>query len=166
MREETRCRHMDYSIRLAARILSHAPSTVRIAHITVFAIPVVEHWLEWEIAQCVCFSWQKTKHNRQLPWPFWDGVLVPSCELLSVNLMSLNVCVPLTWIVPVDKRVRIPLPDTGNSSAEIVKYIHINSVSSAKIGSKMWLRGKSIRSWCDGSLDRSFIVDPLSYFKF
>ena len=85
-----------------------------------------------------------------------------------MNLMSLNVCVPLTWIVPVDKRVRIPLPDTGNSSAEIVKYIHINSVSSAdssaKIGSKMWLCGKSIRSWCDGSLDRSFIVDPLSYF--
>ena len=27
-------------------------------------------------------------------------------------------------------------------------------------------RGKSVRSWCDGSSDRSFIVDPLSYFSF
>ena len=24
------------------------------------------------------------------------------------------------------------------------------------------LRGKSVRSWCDGSSDRSFMVDPLS----
>ena len=32
--------------------------------------------------------------------------------------------------------------------------------------SKMQLRGKSIRSWCDGSSDRSFMVDPLSYFSF
>ena len=30
----------------------------------------------------------------------------------------------------------------------------------------MKLRGKSIRSWCDGSSDRSFMVDPLSYFSF
>ena len=26
-------------------------------------------------------------------------------------------------------------------------------------------RGKSVRSWCDGSSDRSFLVDPLSYFR-
>ena len=30
----------------------------------------------------------------------------------------------------------------------------------------MQLRGKSIRSWCNGSLDRSFMVDPLRYFSF
>ena len=30
----------------------------------------------------------------------------------------------------------------------------------------MKLRGKSVRSWCDGSSDRSFTVDPLSYFSF
>ena len=29
----------------------------------------------------------------------------------------------------------------------------------------MYLRGKSIHSWCDGSLDQSFMVDPLSYFS-
>ena len=27
-------------------------------------------------------------------------------------------------------------------------------------------RGKNIRSWCDGSSDRSFMMDPLSYFLF
>ena len=31
--------------------------------------------------------------------------------------------------------------------------------------SEIQLRGKSVRSWCDGSLDRSFMVDPLSYFS-
>ena len=30
----------------------------------------------------------------------------------------------------------------------------------------MYLRDKSVRSWCDGSSDRSFMVDPLSYFSF
>ena len=29
-----------------------------------------------------------------------------------------------------------------------------------------WLRGKSVRSWCDGSSDRSFVMDPLGYFSF
>ena len=28
----------------------------------------------------------------------------------------------------------------------------------------MVYRGKSIRSWCDGSSDRSFMVDPSSYW--
>ena len=30
----------------------------------------------------------------------------------------------------------------------------------------MELRGKNVRSWCHGSSDRSFLVDPLSYFSF
>ena len=30
----------------------------------------------------------------------------------------------------------------------------------------MQLPDKSFRSWCDGSSDRSFMVDPLSYFSF
>ena len=32
--------------------------------------------------------------------------------------------------------------------------------------SEMYLRGKSIHSWCNGSSDRSFMVDPLIYFLF
>ena len=30
----------------------------------------------------------------------------------------------------------------------------------------MYLCGKGVCSWCDGSLDRSFMVDPLSYLSF
>ena len=30
----------------------------------------------------------------------------------------------------------------------------------------MYLRGKSVRLWCDGSSDRSFMVDSFSYFLF
>ena len=30
----------------------------------------------------------------------------------------------------------------------------------------MLFRGQSVRSWCDGSSDRSFMVDPLNYFSF
>ena len=29
-----------------------------------------------------------------------------------------------------------------------------------------FITGKSVHSWCDGSSDRFFIVDPLSYFSF
>ena len=30
----------------------------------------------------------------------------------------------------------------------------------------MYLRGKGVQSWCDGSSDRSSMVDPLIYFSF
>ena len=52
MRQETFYCHMDYSFRLTARVLLYAPSH-RIAHTMAFVIPVVEHWLEQEIAQWV-----------------------------------------------------------------------------------------------------------------
>ena len=50
-RKETRCRHIGYSYRLAARVLLYAPDMI--AHTTAFVTPVVEHWLEREIAQWV-----------------------------------------------------------------------------------------------------------------
>ena len=43
VRKETRCCHIGYSYRLTARVLLYAPSHT----------PVVEHWLEREIAQWV-----------------------------------------------------------------------------------------------------------------
>ena len=49
--KETCCRHIGYSFRLAARVLVYEPD--RIAHTTAFVTPVVEHWLEREIAQWV-----------------------------------------------------------------------------------------------------------------
>ena len=50
-REETCCRHMDYSFRLPARVLLYA--SFMMIHTTAFVTPVVEHWLEREIAQWV-----------------------------------------------------------------------------------------------------------------
>ena len=47
-REETRCRHMGYSFRLAARVFYKHHPTDRITHTTAFVTPVVEHWLERE----------------------------------------------------------------------------------------------------------------------
>ena len=44
-REETRCRHMGYSLRLTARVLLYAQSN---RHTTAFGTPVVEHWLKRE----------------------------------------------------------------------------------------------------------------------
>ena len=53
VRKETRCHHIRYSFRLAARVLLYAYPTDRTAHTMAFVTPVVEHWLEREIAQWV-----------------------------------------------------------------------------------------------------------------
>ena len=52
---ETRYRHMGYSFRLTARFFfyMHYPTDSRITHSTAFITPVVEHWLEREIAQWI-----------------------------------------------------------------------------------------------------------------
>ena len=39
-------------------------------------------------------------------------------------------------------------------------------VISLLTGSEMYLRGNSVRSWCDGSSDRSVMVESLGYFSF
>ena len=48
---ESRCRHMGYYFRLTARVLLYAPSQDITFH--GLCSPVVEHWLEREIAQWV-----------------------------------------------------------------------------------------------------------------
>ena len=45
-REETRCHHVSYSFRLAARVFYMHHTTDRITHTTAFVTTVVEHWLE------------------------------------------------------------------------------------------------------------------------
>ena len=50
-REETRCRHMGYSFVLAARVLLYASSYRQDNTYHGLISPVVEHWLEREIAQ-------------------------------------------------------------------------------------------------------------------
>ena len=52
-REDTRCRHMGYSFRLAARCFYMHHPTDRITHTTAFVTPVVQHWLERDLAQWV-----------------------------------------------------------------------------------------------------------------
>ena len=49
VREETHFYHMGYSLQLVRVLLMQD----RISHITAFVTPVVEHWLEREIAQWV-----------------------------------------------------------------------------------------------------------------
>ena len=44
---------MGYSFRLTARVLLYAPSLRQDTHTTAFVTPVMEHWLEREIAQWV-----------------------------------------------------------------------------------------------------------------
>ena len=73
VREETHCCHTGYSFRLAARVLLYAPSHRQDSNITAFVTPVVEHWLEREIAQWVHpmkdRSDDPSHHERTLlPW--------------------------------------------------------------------------------------------------
>ena len=53
-RGETHSHHyMGYLFWLAARDLLYVPLADRITHTTAFVTTVVEHWLEWEIAQWI-----------------------------------------------------------------------------------------------------------------
>ena len=49
----TRCHHIGYSFQLSTRVLLHYHPTDRMTHTMTFVTPVVEHWLEREIAQWV-----------------------------------------------------------------------------------------------------------------
>ena len=74
VRKETRCRHIGYSYRLTARVLffyMHHP-TDRITHTTAFVTPVVEHWLEREIAQ-----WVHPKKDRSDDPSHHERTLLP-----------------------------------------------------------------------------------------
>ena len=78
VRKETRCRHIGYSLRLTASVLLYAPSTDRIAHTTAFVTPVVEHWLEPEIAQWV-------HHMKDRSDDLWANPLTTELHLASIN---------------------------------------------------------------------------------
>ena len=53
VRKETCCRHIGYSYRLTQGFFYMHHPTDRITHTTAFVTPVVEHWLEREIAQWI-----------------------------------------------------------------------------------------------------------------
>ena len=80
VRKETRCRHIGYSFRLAARVLLYAPSHRQ--DNTAFVTPVVEHWLEREIAQ-----WVHPMKDRSDDPPHHERTLLPRSY------------VPLPWYI-------------------------------------------------------------------
>ena len=57
MRKETRCCHIGHSFRLTARVLLYVPSHRQ------DSMPVMEHWLERELAQ----SWRIDPSNANDP---------------------------------------------------------------------------------------------------
>ena len=81
VRKETRCRHIGYSYRLAARVLLYAPSHGQDNTYHVLCYTVVEHWLEREIAHWVHPMKDRSDdpphHERTLylglrPAPMWS----------------------------------------------------------------------------------------------
>ena len=83
VREETCCLHMGYSFRLAARVILYAPPD-RLAHTTVFVTPVVENWLERELAQWV-------HHEGSTRWPIapWANALTTELHFAPFNMDTL-----------------------------------------------------------------------------
>ena len=63
-REETRCRHMGYISDWQLGVFYMHHPTDRIAHTTVFVTPVVEQWLEREIAQRIEPTTHRTISER------------------------------------------------------------------------------------------------------
>ena len=80
VRKETRCRHIGYSYRLTAGFFYMHHPTDRITHTTAFVTPVVEHWLEREIAQ-----WVHPMKDRSDDPPRHERTLLP---LSYVPLLS------------------------------------------------------------------------------
>ena len=78
VRKETRCRLIGYSFQQGFFYMHHP--TDRIAHTMDFVTPVVEHWLEREIAQ---------PHEGSIRWPIapWANALTTELHL-ALRIMS------------------------------------------------------------------------------
>ena len=81
VRKETRCRHLGYSYWLAARI----------AHTTAFVTPVVEHWLEREIAQ-----WVHPMKDRSDDPSHHERMLLPRSY---ISLLAMSEAEATSWCV-------------------------------------------------------------------
>ena len=126
VRKETRCHHIGYSFRLAARVLLYAPSHRQDSTFyTAFVTPVVEHWLEREIAQWVHSMKDRSddpSHHEQtlLPWSY--------ISLLPVGETSTGV-----WCGEITSRDRTEMKsDRLNCSSRInlcTRCKHMSSLS-------------------------------------
>ena len=95
VREETCCRHMGYSFGLTARVLLYAQSD-RIAHTTAFDTPVVEHWLERDIAQWVHHMKDRSddpSHDERTLLPRSYISLLPNLNIrVKIRVTSRGAC--------------------------------------------------------------------------
>ena len=100
---ETRCRHIGYSYRLTPRVLLYAPSHRQdsIVQTTAFVTPVVEHWLQREIAQWVHpmkdRSDDPSHHERTLYLrAIWRlSVTIAKCSRKCLSMLRVRKCVPV-----------------------------------------------------------------------
>ena len=53
-----------------------------------------------------------------------------------------------------------------NKKKKILRTLYCLFCNVSQIGARCSSVVKSVCSWCDGSSDQSFMVDPLSYFSF
>ena len=128
-----------------------------------FVTPVVEHWLEREIAQWV--------HEGSIRRPIapWANALplsyVPLCCLSFLTVVAID-----QWGKNLFNVIDSCQWRTGIFKNEIISHTKISinkNVLSASFNMEWdvapWY---SVHSWHDGSSDRSLMVDPLSYFLF
>ena len=140
----------------------HHP-TDRITHTTAFVTPVVEHWLEQETANGSIMkdrSDDLSHHERTL----YQGAT--SRSLVSHGNENII-------MFKIGSSKFSPVKSTSYSKHLAVLLIYPCSLSNdvccqmlitqviyfvvCSLRSEMQLRGKSVRSWCDGSSDRSFM---------
>ena len=123
----------------------------RIAHTMAFVTPVVEHWLEREIAQWVHpmkdRSDDPSHHERTLlPRSY---ISLPSMVRESAHGAYIYFMFKHSALGPLFRGARCG--SVVRASAHGAVGYRIDPLQR----SKMWLRGKSIHSWCDGLSDRS-----------
>ena len=128
---ETRCRHMGYSFRVT-RVLLYAPP-----HRQAFVTPVVEHWLEREIAQ-----WVHSMKDRSDDPSRHEQTLLPRSYM---NGKGVDLVFTSRFVA------------TGEARSPQTNGIIL-------VGTP-WTLGalEIVRSWCDGSSDRTFMVDLLIF---
>ena len=57
--------------------------------------------------------------------------------------------------------------ETTQSAMVATSYVAVLKTTARNVSVNTKERdGKSVSSWCDGSSDRCFMVDPLTYFSF
>ena len=184
VREETRCRHLGYSFRLAARVLLYAPShrqdstyhglcyTSRGAqagtrnssmgppHEGSIRRPIAP-WanalpLSYVplLGQSECRSETTCSFVNPDPNLFCLGRKGwPRSELACATNVSYS---SLLWTCTLNP-ISGSSSSTRNSSILYLGLNHSKLYTTITLRSEMWLRGKSVRSWCDGSSDRFFM---------